>query len=361
MPALPDPRGALDRVRREVERNALRARNGIKLAAGVSRPGVGLTPKDVIWRHGRCGLWRYRNDEVRFGPPLLIVFSLVSRSYILDLTPGNSFIERLLGAGFDVYLLDWGTPDERDAANQLEDYVDGMLPAAIRQVCRTAGTDEVDLLGYCFGGVLSLLHAAHHPSSPLRSLTVMATPVDFRHLGPLADVFGTTGLDVGTVLDNDGNVPPRVILQAFRSLTPTAEVTQYVNLWERLWSDEYVSAYRAVTGWATDHVPFPGAAARQTVQMLVRDNAMMTGRLILGGDRVRLTDITLPFLSVLGTRDHIIPEPASAPVIDLVGSSDKHELRLAGGHIGLVVGKTAAKTTIPAIIDFLQQRSELVT
>ena len=289
------------------------------------------------------------------------MFSLVSRSYILDLTPGNSFIERLLGAGFDVYLLDWGTPDERDAANQLEDYVDSMLPSAIRQVCRTAGTDEVDLLGYCFGGVLSLLHAAHHPSSPLRSLTVMATPVDFWHLGPLADVFGTTGLDVGTVLDSDGNVPPRVILRAFRSLTPTAEVTQYVNLWERLWSDEYVSAYRAMTGWATDHVPFPGAAARQTVQMLVRDNAMMTGRLVLGGDRVRLTDITLPFLSVLGTRDHIIPEPASAPVIDLVGSTDKHELRLAGGHIGLVVGKTAAKTTIPAIIDFLQQRSELVT
>jgi polyhydroxyalkanoate synthase subunit PhaC len=189
----------------------------------------------------------------------------------------------------------------------------------------------------------------------------MATPVDFRHLGPLADVFGTTGLDVGTVLDSDGNVPPRVILQAFRSLTPTAEVTQYINLWERLWSDEYVSAYRAMTGWATDHVPFPGAAARQTVQMLVRDNAMMTDRLVLGGDRVRLTDITLPFLSVLGTRDHIIPEPASAPVIDLVGSTDKHELRLGGGHIGLVVGKTAARTTIPAIIDFLQQRSELVT
>lgn len=147
MAALPDPRGALDRVRREVERNALRARNGIKLAAGASRPGVGLTPKDVIWRHGRCELWRYRNDEGRFRPPLLIVFSLVSRSYHLDLTPGNSFIERLLGAGFDVYLLDWGTPDERDAANQLEDYADSMLPAAIRQVCRTAGTDEVNLLG----------------------------------------------------------------------------------------------------------------------------------------------------------------------------------------------------------------------
>ena len=351
-------RSAVDRVRSEVERTALRARNGIKLATGTGRPGVGLTPKDVVWRHGRAELWHYRTGHSRYGPPLLIVFSLVSRSYILDLTPGNSFIEHLLAAGFDVYLLDWGVPDARDAANRLEDYVDVAIPAAITQVCHRAGTDKVNVLGYCFGGILALMHAAHHPSSPLRSLTVMATPVDFTQLGPLGDAFRTTGLDVESILGDDGNVPPRVMLQAFRSLTPMAEVTQYVNLWERLWNDEYVAAYRAMTGWATDHVPFPGAAAKQTVQMLLRDNALMNGRLVLGGDQVSLAGITVPFLSVLGVRDHIIPEPTSAPVMDLVGSADKHELRLDGGHVGLVVGRTAAKTAIPTIIEFLRLRSE---
>jgi polyhydroxyalkanoate synthase len=95
----------------------------------------------------------------------------------------------------------------RDAANRLEDYVDAAIPAAITQVCRRAGTGKVNLLGYCFGGVLMLLHAAHHPSSPLRSLTVMATPVDFAQLGPLGDVFSTTGLDVESILGDDGNVP----------------------------------------------------------------------------------------------------------------------------------------------------------
>jgi polyhydroxyalkanoate synthase len=114
--------------------------------------------------------------DVRYRPPLLIVFSLVTRRYVLDLTLGNSFVERLLAAGFDVYLLDWGTPDERDAANRLEDYVDDAIPAAIKHVCRRSGAAEVNLLGYCFGGVLAL-HAAHHPFSPLRSLTVSATPV----------------------------------------------------------------------------------------------------------------------------------------------------------------------------------------
>jgi polyhydroxyalkanoate synthase len=229
MPSLPpattlDPRALIDLVRRDVERNALRARNGIRLATGADRPAVGQTPKDVVWKRGRSELWHYRDDGVRLRPPLLlIVFSPVSRSYILDLSPGNSFVERLLGAGFDVYLLDWGVPDERDAQNALEDYVD-YLPAGIDRVLELSGCDAVTLLGYCFGGDLALLHAAHHRDSPLRSLTVMATPVDFRHMGPLADVFARGGLEATTC--STRRAMSQIILQGFRSLTPTSEVTR---------------------------------------------------------------------------------------------------------------------------------------
>lgn len=360
MPPVPTPRSVLDRVRRDVERNALRARNGIKLAAGVDRPRVGQTPKEVVWRHGRCELWHYPHDDVRVSPPLLIVYSLVSRSYILDLTPGNSFIERLQADGFDVYLLDWGEPDERDAQNQLEDYVDDYIPAAIDRVRQLGGCEEVNLLGYCFGGVLALLHAAHHLDAPLRSLSVLATPVDFQQLGPMADIFGEGGLDVDSVADADGNLPPEIILQGFRALTPTSEINRYVDLWEKLWSDEYIVSYQLMTRWAQEHIPFPGAAARQTVEMLVRDNGFVTDRLYVGGDRVHLADIACPFLTVLANRDHIVPEPSVAPLIDLVGSSDRHELRLDAGHVGLVVGRTAAKTTVPTILEFLRRRSEVL-
>jgi poly[(R)-3-hydroxyalkanoate] polymerase subunit PhaC len=352
------PTTALDRARREIERNALRARNGIRLAAGTARPDLGQTPKDVVWQEGRCELWRYRTDAVRVSPPLLIVYSLFNRSEVLDLRPGNSFIERLLAAGFDVFLLDWGVPDERDAANELEDYVDDYMPAAIGEVRRVAGADQVNMLGYCFGGLLSVLHAAHHPRSPLRSLSVLTTPADLQQLGPLGDVVGVGGLDVDTVLDPDGNVPPRIILQGFRSLAPTADITRYVNLLEHLWSDDYLAADQAMAAWATGHVPLPGGVARQLAHM-VKENSLINDRLVIGGDRVHLSHIKVPFLHVLANRDHIIPEASSAPLVGLVGSPDKHELRLDAGHIGLVVGRTAAKTTIPSIIEFLEQRSEV--
>jgi len=331
----------VERLRHEIERNTLRVRNGVRLAAGVSPPGVGQTPKEVVWRSGRTELWRYRSDRVSVSPPLLIVYSLFNRSYILDLLPGNSFVEHLLKAGFDVYLLDWGIPDERDAGNTLDDYVDDYLPAAVERVRQIAHDDQVNMLGYCFGGVLSVLYAARYHDAPLWSLTALTTPADFQRLGQLGDLFGG-GLDIVTVLDENGNVPADVIQLGFRTLRPTAEITQYVDLWERLWSDQYVAAYQAMTGWATEQVPLPGGVARQIIEM-VRENPLMTDRVIVGGDRVHLADVTAPFLHVLASRDHIIPEASSGPLIELVGSGDKQELRLDAGHVGLLVGRTAAR------------------
>jgi polyhydroxyalkanoate synthase len=370
MPKLPTPRiptpglstlqapiAAVGRVRREVERHARRARNGIRLAAGVDTPAVGQTPKEVVWERDRCQLWRYRSDRVAYHPPLFIVFSLVSRSYILDLTPGNSFVEHLRDAGFDVFLLDWGVPDERDAANTVEDYVDGYLPAGIERALEVSGAGEVNLLGYCFGGVLSLLSMAHHADLPVRSLTTIATPVDYSGMGFMGELFRRGRLEVDDLLDDTGNLPAGVVRQAFRVLKPTAEVGRYATLFENLGDDRYLLAYQAMTQWTNEHIPFPGAAARQTVEMLVNANGAMTDRLHLGGEAVSLSDITCPFLNVVAERDHIVPPAAARPLVDLVGSAEPEQLLLDAGHIGLAVGRSAARVTIPTIIEFLQRRS----
>ena len=348
----------LDRVRRDVDRNARRARNGVKLVAGIDRPKLGQTPKDVVWSRDRAELWRYQADGPRRSPPLLVVFSLVSRSYVLDLRPGNSFVEHLLAAGFDVFLLDWGVADERDAGNTLEDYADDYLPAAVERVLEVAGTDELNLLGYCFGGVLTLLYAAHHPDAPLRSLTTMATPVDFSDFGVFSQLVRDGRVDLDTILDEDGNVPPSAIRESFRLLRPTGDLQQYATLLENVWNDEYVTAYQAMNRWANDHIPFPGEAARQSVELLIRGNGFVNDSVRLGGDAVSLGDIEVPYLNVLAERDHIVPPATAAPAVGLIGSEEKDELRLRAGHIGLVVGRTAAKVTIPTIIEFLAARTE---
>jgi poly[(R)-3-hydroxyalkanoate] polymerase subunit PhaC len=336
----------VERIERDVGRALRRGRNGLRYAAGTSRPKVGQTPKDVVWRRHKAQLWRYRSDDVRYRPPVVIVHSLVSRSYVLDLYPGNSLVAFFRDAGLDVLLLDWGEADQAEADNTLETYADEYIPEAL-----SALDGDVTLLGYCFGGVLSLLACARHPELAVRNLVLMATPVDFDGMGAITGPVREGRLDADDVIDETGNVPPEVVENAFRMLKPTAEATQYLTLWENLWNDAYVEGYQAMGQWTRDHVPFPGAAFRQTVEQLVRRNGLMDGTV------ADLGSITCPALNVLAKRDHIVPRAAAEPIPGLLGAG-ADELQLDAGHVGLVAGRAAAKVTLPGIVDWVVAHSE---
>ena len=157
------PGEVVERVRRDAERNVLRVRNGLKHLAGVGRPQLTQTPKETVWSAEKVELWHYPSDRVRYRTPLLFVHSLVSRSYVFDLVPGNSFVETMRDRGFDIYLVDWGVPDELESGNTLETYTDGYIPTIVAEVQRQSGRPDVNLFGYCFGGVLSLLSVAGNP------------------------------------------------------------------------------------------------------------------------------------------------------------------------------------------------------
>lgn len=352
------PGELLARVKRDVDRSLLRSRNGIRLLSGVGRPSVGVTPKDTVWSQGKVELWRYRSDQRSLRPPLFFVHSLVSRSYVFDLAPGNSFVEFMLGQGFDVFLVDWGEPDELEAGYTFETYCDELLPELVDVVCDVAAADAVTLFGYCFGGLLSLLYMAGHPDAAVRSLAVMATPVDFDHLGPLAGLMKAGRVDPHDLLDHTGNVPAEAMVNSFRLLSPTGDLSQYANLWQHMWNDDFVAAHQTMTQWAKDHIPFPGACMIQTAKLFAQDNLLRTGRVPLGDRTVDLGDITVPFLNIVGEKDNIVPPQSTGDLCALVGSEEADDLRLPAGHVGLIVGRTAHNRNLPAMAEWLRNHSE---
>jgi polyhydroxyalkanoate synthase len=335
-----------------------RVRNGFRHLTGIGRPPVAQTPKDTVWASGKVQLWRYRSDRRTVRTPLLFVHSLVSRSYVFDLAPGNSVVEAMLDRGFDVYLVDWGVPDELEASNTLETYTDGYLPDLVRAVTDVSGSPDVNLFGYCFGGVLSLLYLAGHPDAPVRSLAVMATPVDFTEMGPMSSMLRSGHIDPADLLDSTGNVPADTVLSSFRMLQPTADLSGYVNLWQRLWDDDYVTAHEVMTKWGNDHIPFPGACFIQVAELLTRGNLLATGKVPLGGRVVDLADITVPLLNIVAENDHIVPPSSTEPLTSLVGSADIDELRLPSGHVGVVIGRAAQRRNLPAMASWLLQASD---
>jgi len=359
MVQLLDPNELADRVRRDTERSILRVRNGLKHLAGVGRPVLSQTPKETVWKSDKVELWRYESDRRTITTPLLFVHSLVSRSYVFDLVPGNSFVEAMLNRGFDVYLLDWGVPDELEAGNRLETYTDGYLPTVVERVAEVSGTDDVNVFGYCFGGLLSILSIAGNTDMPVRSLAVQATPVDFRELGPMSSMLADGRMEPEDVIDQTGNVPADVMFNSFRVLQPTGDITGYVNLWQHLWNDEYVAAHQTMTQWGRDHIPFPGAAFRQTAELFSRRNLLTTGSIPLANRTIDLGDITMPFLNIIGEKDHIVPPASTEVLTDLVGSADSTELRFPAGHVGLIVGRSAHAKFIPAMADWLEAHSEV--
>jgi polyhydroxyalkanoate synthase subunit PhaC len=326
---------------------------------GTHRPQLGTTPKDVVWRRGRAQLWRYRGGEARYGPPVVIVHSLVSRSYILDLRPGSSTVEYLVDAGLDVFMLDWGVPDERDADNTLETYVDGYLPRALAAVRRETGSHDVTLAGYCLGGVLAALYAAGNPDAAVRNLVLMATPIDFRAMGPMVAALREGRLNAEDLVDETGNVPADALYAGFYMLAPTTEIAQKATLLEHLWNDEFVESYQAMAQWTRDHVPFPGAVFSQLVEQLVRENALTTGAIRLGDRVVRLGDVRGDVLVAMAERDGVVPAAATEPAMALVGNERRREaLRLPGGHVTFGAGKAARKHTMPRLTEWITAHSD---
>src|SRR3954453_12341209 len=313
-----------------LERQVLRARNGLAYLAGANRPPIAQTPKDTVWRRDKAQLWRYRTDAATVGgaPPILIVHSLVSKSYVLDLMPDNSMIRFLLEDGFDVFLLDWGVADPADAENTLEDYVDDYIPEAIESTLRESGADEVTVIGYCFGGVLTLLLAAGHPELPIRNLITMATPADSTKMGFMSRMFASGRLDPDDVIGPPGLVSSSQMDEGFQALKPTDQLVQQVNLFQNLWNQDFVDGFLAMNTWARDQVPFPGAAFRQTVELLIRQNALMEGVIPFGRGERPPPDIPMPFLNAFAEQDGTVPSESSEPLTSLVGSKDTSELRL---------------------------------
>jgi polyhydroxyalkanoate synthase subunit PhaC len=320
---------------------------------------IGATPKDVVWTHRTTTLYRYRSDRRTQAIPVLLVFALINRPDIFDLRPGHSFAEFLLDEGYDVFLLDWGVPDEADSDLGLDHYVCDELPSGIREALRKSGQDEVTLLGWCIGGTLCLMHAALEPETPVRNLVLLTTPVDTA--GTLyTNWVARDSFDVDHVADVYGSVPGRSIDFANKLMKP---VTNYWTANRRLWQGVYQGtvnreAHQAMARWVADTPPFPGRAYREWITWMYKQNLLVHGRMRIRGRGVDLGAVDQNVLVVTASADHIAPRQGTLPILEQVSSQDVTHFDRPGGHIGLMAGSRARKEIWPDLAEWLGERSD---
>ena len=121
-------------------------------------------------------------------------------------------------------------------------------------------------------------------------------------------------------------------------------------------NDAFVTAHLRFDRWATDQLPIPGELARALVKDFIVGNKFVRNELTLRGRRVDLAKITVPFLHVAAQHDHIVPAAASRDLINLVGSHDKQEIVMKGGHVSLIAGGNAVFRLWPQLDEWLSTR-----
>jgi polyhydroxyalkanoate synthase len=148
-----------------------------------------------------------------------------------------------------------------------------------------------------------------------------------------------------------------MILTSFEMLRPASRAASQVQLWENIWNDEYVKSYRMFDRWATDTLPLAGSYFREITRDLMWDNKLFNDTMSVGGHAARLASIKVPILHAVAEHDHIVPYEAARHLVSKVGSSDKQEVILKGGHVSLVAGANAIKRLWPKLDAWLGERS----
>ncbi|NLI75939.1 MAG: alpha/beta fold hydrolase [Candidatus Riflebacteria bacterium] len=331
---------------RNVELGAILAeRNARSLLAGdepacQEDPYQGTTPFEVIYRFDRMRVLKFQGDPDERGlTPLLMIPSLINRSYVLDLMEGGSLVAHLTHNRHPTYLLDWGTPGPQHDHLSFGFYVDDLMSLATAAVRRDAGTDRLALLGYCMGGTMCLLHAALHPAA-IDRITLLAAPVNFHDEGVLSKWAATPKFDVDRVVDTLHHMDSLMLQTSFLFLKPLSAWQKYKSLYEGAGNPKFTGSFVKLERWLNDNVSVPGELYREYVRICYQENRLVEGGLVLAGKPVDLKEITCPILNVIASKDHIVPIESSRIVSTLVGGPVREEL-IDAGHIGIAMGSKA--------------------
>ncbi|MDY6944585.1 MAG: class III poly(R)-hydroxyalkanoic acid synthase subunit PhaC [Pseudomonadota bacterium] len=341
-----------------------RMSQGLAALANAGAVTIGSSTKDAVFSEDKVTLYRYRPSEVvapelRVRTPLLICYALVNRPYMMDLQSDRSLIRGLLQRGVDVYLIDWGYPDGADRYLALEDYVLRYLAHCVDFIRNSSGQDQVNLLGVCQGGSMSLCYAALHPQR-LRNLITMVTPVDFHTPENLLTKWARH-VDVDALVAATGNISGEALNALFVSLMPFRLNSQkYVDLLHQLNDPETSAAalenFLRMEKWIFDSPDQAGEMFRQFLTLFVKRNGLVEGTVQVGGRKVDLKQIAMPVLNIYALQDHLVPPSSSRPLQQLIGSQDYSTHEFQGGHIGIYVSGTAQRQIPDRIASWLRER-----
>ena len=336
--------------------------NGYDLFLGGGVADLSRTPASIIDEGPQRTVYRYRPRRQARAKhaPVLLVPPLAAPASCFDLRRGCSMAEHLVGLGYPTYLVDYGPISFSDRALGLEHWVHDVIPQAVRTASEDAGGAPVQPVGWCLGGIMTLLAVAADRKLPVGSVSLIASPFDFtrvRMFGPIRRLGELTGGALVTTLYRAlGGAPAPLVSLGFRATALDKYLTRPLFLAQNLHDREAIAHSEAVDDYMASMLAYPGRTFGQLYHAFFRVNALANGKITLGDQEVDLRKVTQPVLSVAGNADILAPKPAVHHVGGLLPKAREVRLESApGGHLGVLTGRSAIRTTWSYLDDFLGQ------
>ena len=339
----------------DTTRKLEKTRNVLHNAGAIE---VGSTPNEIVHEARLYRLLRYRPMVSKTAKtPILFVYALINRSYILDLQPDKSWIRNLLGQGFDIYLIDWKTPAQVDKYISFDDYVNEYIDDCVEFVRTKTSVNKITLHGYCMGATMSAIYSTVHEDK-IRNLATIAPVIDSNQDTTVLGNF-SRHLDADRMFNSIGNLPSEQLYALFSTLKPFKQgVNKYFNLVENIDNEEFVQNFLRVEKWLYDTPPIAGETFRQWITDIYQRNLLVANEMKIGNEIIDLSKIKIPLLNIVAEEDHLVSPQCSASLNDAVSSLDKRLMRFHTGHVGLIASSYSQNNVLPKVGQWIKARSQ---
>ncbi|MGW5108919.1 PHA/PHB synthase family protein [Nocardia sp. NPDC004123] len=299
---------------------------------------LGITPGAVVLRTPMFELIQYRpQTETVHAVPLLIIPPTINKFYVLDLAPGRSLIEYLVGQGQQVFVVSWRNPDARHSKWGFDAYVEAVAEA-FDAVDEITGHSTAHVLAACSGGLLAAMAAAYRAETAgfdqLASLNLLVTMFDQAR----EDAFGAMVDEQAAAAAiarsrRQGYLDGKQLAAVFAWLRPRDLVWNY-------WVNNYLQGRKPpafdILFWNADTTRMPAKLHRDFLDTALGNKLARPGGVTVLGTEIDLKRITADSYVVAGSADHLCPWTNCYRSSQMLGGKVRFVLS-TNGHIAALV------------------------
>jgi poly[(R)-3-hydroxyalkanoate] polymerase subunit PhaC len=298
---------------------------------------LAATPGAVIHRDEVCEVIQYTpsTPHVR-STPVVMVAPQINKYYFMDLAPGRSFIEHAVAHGIPFFVISWRNPGAEQRDWDLDTYAAAVL-RVIDVAREVSGSDKVNLLSLCAGGILTttvLNHLAAQGDESVRSASFGVTLLDFEVPAPIGMFDAPPVVSLARFRSRRAGVlDGRSLGSVFTWLRPNDLVWNY-------WVNNYLLGKDPPTfdilAWNADSTNLPSALHQQFLDIFSKNTLATPGAIEVLGTPVDLGSINVETYVTGATADHLTPWRGCYRTTQLIKGDSTFILSNAG-HIASLI------------------------